>query len=298
MLTRHVFPRLDVDHCGEGFGERFDRLGAQPTTPPVDLDRDRRHRQASGLGGDVGGRLADPGRGEVKRKLCGLGWRVDRRVRSGIAEKGQQIDQLLLERRLGRLRPVGRRGVPLVHDDPLVVDLLLTEFGLSGLVNRLEAVQDVVDPGLPGRLVGSWQVQPLRQGSLHRRERGGLAVRVPDSRPVRAYPREYRTLAIEGCLGRWFAAMRDLSAPPPNLLRHYVFARAEPLEPGLALAADPLIGGIPEQAEHGRVQDYGELAGQILGVLVGQVHTEPPVRGVESVEPRVEQAEEQRGLPA
>ena len=61
----------------------------------------------------------------------------------------------------------------------------------------------------------------------------------------------------------------DLIPPPRNLLRHYVFARAEPLEPGLALPTDPLAGGIPEQAEHGRVQDYGEFAGQLLGVLVG-----------------------------
>ena len=49
MLTCHVFPRLAVDHLGEGSGERFDRLGAQLATPPVDLDRDRRRRQASDL---------------------------------------------------------------------------------------------------------------------------------------------------------------------------------------------------------------------------------------------------------
>ena len=78
----------------------------------------------------------------MERKLCCLRRPVNRRVRSGVAEKGQQIDQLLLERRLGGLRPVGRRGVPFVLDDPLVVGLLLTEFGLSGLVNRLETVQE------------------------------------------------------------------------------------------------------------------------------------------------------------
>ena len=36
----------------EGSGERFDRLGATGR-PPVDLDRDRRHRQASDLSDDV-----------------------------------------------------------------------------------------------------------------------------------------------------------------------------------------------------------------------------------------------------
>ena len=124
------------------------------------------------------------------------------------------------KRRLGLLGHVGRCGVPLVVYDPLVVGLLLTKFGLSGLVNRLKTVQDVVNPGLPGRLVGSWQVQPDRSSSsigLNAvawryesviRGQSGLTLASTGHSLLRAVCRP----------GRWFAATSDLRLPPRDLL--------------------------------------------------------------------------------